>query len=187
MKNPILVLFAVKDIIFEIGTTTLVVFCVELIIIYIFCVFQKMVHHKKKTKEIWFLIMFAAYIAMLLSATLIKRSYVENPLEKVWEGWSVVKVGHSRPYWNFDPLLNVFLLSPLTFFVSHLRRKKMSRLEFVIWALKLGLFVSLFIECSQVFFHRGTFQVADIVYNSLGALFGIILNRHCVPDPGKKV
>lgn len=42
-----------------------------------------------------------------------------------------------------------------------------------IFALKGGMCVSLFIECNQVIFHRGTFQIADIVYNSLGALFGI--------------
>lgn len=75
-------------------------------------------------KEILFLIMFAIYTAILLSATLVKRSYVGNPLEKVWEGWSIVKIGHSKPYWNFDPLLNIFLLSPLTLFCSILEEKK---------------------------------------------------------------
>jgi glycopeptide antibiotics resistance protein len=174
MKNPILaLLFTVKDIISDISITTIEVLSIELLIIYIYTKFQKTVHRKRKMKEILFLIMFAIYTAILLSATLVKRSYVGNPLEKVWEGWSIVKIGHSKPYWNFDPLLNIFLLSPLTFFLFHFRRKKESRLSMCIFALKWGMCVSLFIECNQVIFHRGTFQIADIVYNSLGALFGI--------------
>ena len=109
MKNPILaLLFTVKDIISDISITTIEVLSIELLIIYIYTKFQKTVHRKRKMKEILFLIMFAIYTAILLSATLVKRSYVGNPLEKVWEGWSIVKIGHSKPYWNFDPLLNIF-------------------------------------------------------------------------------
>ncbi|WP_347995754.1 VanZ family protein [uncultured Eubacterium sp.] len=181
MKNPILAfLCAVKDIIFDISVVAIEVWFVELVIIYIYLKFRKVKYHKSKIKETLFLIMFAAYIAVLLSATLVKRNYVDNPLGKVWEGWSIVKIGHSKPYWNFDPLLNIFLLSPLTFFLFHFKRQKKSKLDMCIYALKLGICASLFIECSQVLFHRGTFQIADIIYNSLGALIGI--GRYLVRD-----
>ena len=66
-----------------------------------------------------------------------------------------------------DNLTNILLFVPIGFLVGWV----VSRYK-LIKAVLVGLFLSETIECSQLIWHRGTFDVDDLFNNTVGALVG---------------
>ena len=68
------------------------------------------------------------------------------------------------------------MLTPITFLISRvfsIKTKKDVFLRIVV----LAFVISLFIEVNQLLFQVGTFQISDLVYNTLSGLIGYILYR----------
>lgn len=81
-----------------------------------------------------------------------------------------------RPFWSYTVLynrllaqliMNVLLFIPIGFFAGGALKKKH------IWnAIGIGLFLSFFIELTQLVSTRGVFNVDDIIHNVLGCVIG---------------
>lgn len=127
-------------------------------------------------------VLFASYIIAVLIITLLVRTYdVEvktllNPLTKYVnlgksfanDGWECFSKNEGI---ITEILLNILIFVPLGFLVPTLQ-ESFQRLWKV---LLLGFGVSLFIECSQLVLHRGCFDTADLVHNTLGAGIGYVI------------
>lgn len=126
---------------------------------------------KNNCKNIINIICLVCYVVLLLYTTLIGREHT-NPLHAVFEGWLPFRRYDGT--WNLDTIYNIFLLTPITFLISKvfiIKTKKDIFLKIV----GLAFVISLFIEINQLLFQVGTFQISDLIYNTLSGLIGNIL------------
>ena len=70
-------------------------------------------------------------------------------------------------YANSENYLNILLFVPIGCLVGLVAKKYR-----LMYAVIIGLFVSETIECSQLIWQRGTFDVNDLMNNSIGAMIG---------------
>jgi VanZ family protein len=75
-------------------------------------------------------------------------------------------------YNSFDLFTNLFLLSPIGFFLTLLKREV--SLKYFIGLLFLGLFFSLFIEGAQLFILQRSSQYWDVICNIISLLLGAV-------------
>lgn len=76
----------------------------------------------------------------------------------------------TEPYAFKNIIANILVFIPLGFFVSNKNPKNVFK------TLAICLSVILSIECIQLLFKIGFFDVDDIILNFLGALIGLIIN-----------
>lgn len=118
-------------------------------------------------KLLWLL-----WTVVLLHVTIIGRSIDYNPLNELLSGWVIVK---SYGVWNFDPLYNILMFIPYTFFLflgfPGLTESIGDR-EVIKKAVKISFLFSLYIETTQLIFSCGTFQISDLVYNTISGMVG---------------
>lgn len=99
---------------------------------------------------------------------------IHDPLINVFGGWLPFK--RSNQTWNIDALYNIFLLTPLTFFLGksfpHITKKNLFKKMILI-----SFGISFFIEINQLIFAIGTFQVSDLVYNTISGVIGGVIYK----------
>ena len=119
---------------------------------------------------------FIFYVIMILLKTLLIRQIWMNPLSNVWGGW-----GMYNEYGQFtgESVENLLLFVPFTFLGASCLSKKVNEgLSFLIiikHSIVTSFIFSFVIELSQLFFRLGTFQLADLFYNTMGGLIGGII------------
>lgn len=118
-------------------------------------------------------ILLSLYLILLLQMTLIGRSHTD-PLSAVFTGWLPFKRYDGT--WNIDTIYNIFLLTPLTFFLGksfpHITKKNLFKKMILI-----SFGISFFIEINQLIFAIGTFQVSDLVYNTISGVIGGVIYK----------
>lgn len=122
-------------------------------------------------------ILFFLYTFFLARITLLGREYFPAPLSKVFDkGWIITQSASGE--WDFDAINNIILLIPYTFLMFRAFPKLISRhkpIKTMLRAFFISLCTTLFIENCQLIFSIGTFQLADITYNTLGGTLGGLL------------
>ncbi len=115
----------------------------------------------------------AFYVSMILYRTVLCRPPYYYPLADVFGGWSITNVDGSL---YTDGIENLILFIPYSFMVALLRQQKSSG---TVKPLKLLCYVtcwcfgsSLLIEFTQLMLRAGTFQLADLFYNTFGGVIG---------------
>ncbi len=127
----------------------------------------------RKSAEFRKMFLFAFYVALMLFRTLLNRSIWSNPLSNVMGGWGLR--GDDGKF-STEAIENVFLFIPFilllfwTFSEKLWRRKKV--LHMMAAALGISFGTSLGIEFLQLLLCLGTFQLADLFYNTLGGVLG---------------
>lgn len=116
----------------------------------------------------------AFYTALILFRTLIDRKLWANPLSDVFGGWGLY---NKKGELTTEAIENVILFIPFIVLLLWSFREKIVgtevRLLRVLWqALRIAFAFSLSIEFLQLFLCMGTFQLADIFYNTLGGVIG---------------
>ncbi len=138
---------------------------------------KRWINSFKKSRIFRWQFLFFTYFYMLLYKTLFSRTFTsQDPLKKIMEGWTVQK--NSNGNYDFECVENIILFIPYMFlffkaFYSYSRRHK--TVDLVVNAFLLSFFSSLIIEIIQLIFKIGTFQIADLTYNTLGGVIGVIL------------
>lgn len=95
-----------------------------------------------------------------------------NPLSNVMGGWGIWETVNGEKQLTTECIENVILMMPFTGMVMWTFEIN----EKVVWkSTKLGLIFSVSIEMLQLLLRFGTFQVSDIVYNTLGGMLGGIV------------
>jgi glycopeptide antibiotics resistance protein len=118
---------------------------------------------------------FAFYAAMFLFRTIFYRKFSANPLENVIGVWGI---HNSKGELYTENIENVILFIPLipllmvSFKEKLLKNKKLSFINIIRLSTGISFLISLGIELSQLLFKIGTFQLTDLVFNTLGGLIG---------------
>lgn len=118
-------------------------------------------------KKILLFLVFVAYIAVLLSATILRGGYGGGFHLHLFSGWIEAWNNFSVKSW-LNLLLNIALFVPLGFLLPLLSKK----FEHPLLTLITGAGVSFSIELGQVFLKRGLFDVDDLFTNTLGNFIG---------------
>lgn len=136
---------------------------------------------KKKENQLHYVKIFAAmfYFSELFYTTLIHRIGMKTePLSDIFGEWSIYD-GETIMYINPKPILNILLFLPICFAVFYLLKsffnKTFTNKKIILLTLIISFFTSLAIELIQLVFCIGTFQLSDLVYNTLGGLIGAII------------
>lgn len=123
----------------------------------------------KKSSRFRKLFVLAFVTSMILFRTLLNRNLWMNPLSNVMGGWGIWETVNGERQLTTECIENVILMMPFTGMVMWTFDVN----ERVIWkSTKLGLIFSVSIEMLQLLLRLGTFQVSDIVYNTLGGMLG---------------
>lgn len=118
-----------------------------------------------------FLLVFVTVI--ILFRTLLNRDMWANPLSDIMGGWTLYdKEGELTT----EAIENFFMLVPfiiLLFWTYKDKLFKKVRLKgMLLYSFLIAFFCSLSIEFLQLLLRLGTFQLSDIVYNTLGGITG---------------
>ena len=113
---------------------------------------------------------FLAFLtSLILFRTLLNRQLWMNPLSDVMGGWGIWETVNGEQKLTTECMENVIMMVPFTGMVMWTFDVEKG----VVWkSTKLGLIFSVSIEMLQLLLRLGTFQVSDIVYNTLGGILG---------------
>lgn len=117
----------------------------------------------------------AFYTAMILFRTLLNRNLWMNPLSDVMGGWFL---HNEKGELSTEPIENLMLFIPFVVLLLWAFRDKLlgenhHSVARILWqSVKVTFVFSLGIEFAQLFLRLGTFQLADLFYNTLGGLLG---------------
>lgn len=123
-----------------------------------------------------FLLVF--YTMLVLSKTLFLRATWSNPFSDVLGGWGFFD---SNGHFTLEAVENFILFIPFALLLSSVLQRfgqaEGSRSDSrTLWHVsQASAAFSLLIECLQVVMRLGTFQIADLFYNTAGGTFGAIL------------
>lgn len=128
---------------------------------------------KVNLKQICIYSLSVIYITFLAEITLIQRIGVEQspPFSEIWGDWSVFKTDKIM-YLNFNPVINFVIMIPMAFVTKFALRIKKG---YILKTTLISLCASCIIETCQIIFKLGTFQISDLVYNTLSGLLGCLV------------
>lgn len=113
------------------------------------------------------------YTMMILFRTLLNRNMWANPVSNVLGSWTLY---NEKGELTTEAIENVMLMLPfITLLLWTFREKLIKRISLssTVWTgIKFSFLFSISIEFLQLFLRLGTFQLSDIVYNTLGGLLG---------------
>ena len=121
----------------------------------------------KKYRSVVFYILLFEYIVLLMCFAVVFIGDGENHSVQRHFFWSYI---HNTEDMTRDNLINISVFIPVGVLTSIVSRRFA-----VLNALLIGLLISETIECCQIIFQRGTFDVDDIINNTAGALIGAII------------
>lgn len=121
-------------------------------------------------------VLFFTYLYFMLKKSLLDRSKgMENSLEFAFKRDWIFLV---KDTWSkVQAVENILFFIPFSFFLvlAFFSNKNIIKLDLLKKIIKFSFLLSLFIELIQLFSTLGTFQISDIVYNTLGGFIGYIL------------
>ena len=112
-----------------------------------------------------FKVLLAVYLIFTIYLTVVSRATlgIDNIRTEWLEGYKSIHDVYGNP----ENYLNILLFVPIGCLVGLVARKYR-----LIYAVLVGLFVSETIECAQLIWQRGTFDVNDLMNNTIGAMIG---------------
>lgn len=146
---------------------------------------------EKKNGKLFLQILFIGYLLLLIKLLIFKYPSCELKLvmeswskEVVWEGIKSANftlfrtirmyIEHADYLNTFENLVGNFIVFvPFGYLLSLIRNKNRDVLIVVVYA----FFYSLAIELFQLFSAFGVFDVDDLLLNTLGAMFGVIVYK----------
>lgn len=130
--------------------------------------------YKKFKESVFFrkLFLLAFVTSLILFRTLLNRNLWMNPLSNVMGGWSLWETVNGERQLTTACIENVIMMVPFSTMVMwtfNVRDK-------ILWQSgKIAFLFSALIELLQELLRLGTFQLSDIVYNTVGGIIGGVL------------
>lgn len=112
-----------------------------------------------------YLILLAAYLIFTFYLTVVSRA--SSGVDLIRTEWLEGYKSIHDVYANSENYLNILLFVPIGCLVGLIANKYR-----LMYGVLVGLFVSETIECSQLIWQRGTFDVNDLMNNTIGAMIG---------------
>lgn len=127
-------------------------------------------------KSVFFrrLFLLAFVISMILFRTLLNRNMWMNPLSKVMGGWGIWETVNGKRQLTTECIENVILMIPFSALVMWTFVEKVGNnlKKILCQSGKIAFIFSINIEMLQLLLRLGTFQLSDILYNTLGGVLG---------------
>ena len=122
-------------------------------------------------RKMWLL---AFVSSLILFRTLLNRNLWQNPLSNVMGGWSIWETVNGERKLTTECIENVIMMVPFSSVVMWTFQEKMGKdWKKILWQSgKIAFIFSVSIEMLQLLLRLGTFQVADIFYNTVGGVLG---------------
>lgn len=122
-------------------------------------------------------------IALVLFQTLINRNMWVNPVQSVMEGWWIYKLNPTtgERILTTECIENLILFMPFAWSFTlysanrHDDHNNRTICANVFYVGKTVFYASLAIEFTQLFLRLGTFQISDLVYNTLGGIIMTVI------------
>lgn len=114
------------------------------------------------------------YVSMILIRTLLNRDLWLNPLSNVMGGWWIYETNPSTGEVKLttECIENLMLFIPFSALLMWFMEQK-EEIKCILWtSTKIVFLFSVSIEFLQLFLRLGTFQIADLFYNTLGGFLG---------------
>lgn len=125
---------------------------------------------KMRLRSCLALSMLIFYLGFVASLTLLSRQAGPHAMMELELFWSYRMISAGNKGMFFEVFWNVVLFMPYGFLASICSKSKAK------WTVFLsGSLLSVAIELTQLFSHRGLFEYDDIVHNTLGTVVGIAL------------
>lgn len=126
-----------------------------------------------------FILFLAVYVLLTLGITLLTRE--SSGKEHIQTEWFSCYQSTDDKMLT-DGIFNILLFVPIGVLVGLISGKNRLLLSTL-----AGLFISETIECSQLIWQRGTFDVNDLLNNTLGAFLGglVVVMVFCLRGNGK--
>lgn len=112
----------------------------------------------------------SSYIAGILWLTLFSRVGTETR-NILFPFHSYIEILKGNRIFLIENIGNIILFFPLGVAISYSKLGKLKR------AVLLGFLVSLFIEMLQLIFSLGTFEIDDLIHNTIGTVIGFIISK----------
>lgn len=117
------------------------------------------------------------YITMILFRTLFNRNMWMNPLSNVM---GVFGLYNQKGEFTTEAIENFILFIPFSILIFWTYHKKLLGEKVKLWktlwvATKMSLGFSITIEFAQLLLRLGTFQLSDLLYNTIGGMLGGVL------------
>lgn len=143
--------------------------------------FRKWWMEFKDNKRFRRLFYLSFYSAMILFRTLLNRNMWENPLSNVMGSWGL---HDQNGEFTTEAIENFILFIPFTMLLlwamKEANGKELGKWTQALWkSMEIVFLFSLLIEFTQLFLRLGTFQLSDLVYNTLGGAVGGFLYWIC--------
>lgn len=124
-----------------------------------------------KDKRYKWKLLFFVYIYFIFDKTLLSRTFgANNNLELALTIPNILKMSNIKD--NIEAIENLIFFIPYTFFL--LQGFSIKKLKNILF---MSFFTSLLIEILQFIIKIGTFQLSDLLYNTLGGVIGYIIYR----------
>ena len=122
-------------------------------------------------RKMWLL---AFVSSLILFRTLLNRNLWQNPLSNVMGGWSIWETVNGERKLTTECIENVIMMVPFSAVVMWTFQEKVGNSwKRILWQSgKIAFIFSVVIEMLQLLLRLGTFQVADIFYNTVGGVLG---------------
>lgn len=118
--------------------------------------------------------LFFIYISFILQKTLLDRTFgAKNNLKLTLTIPNILEISNTEE--KIEAIENLIFFIPYTFFL--LQSSLLQKIKRVNDVLVLSFFTSLTIEILQYVTTLGTFQLSDLLYNTLGGIVGYILYK----------
>ena len=132
---------------------------------------------EKRFRRVFFLIL---YTSVVLFRTLFNRTMYLNPLSNVLGEWSFFQESNGKIVYNSNIPENLIMLAPFVFllfltFRDKILKCKVSFPNTLYKSFAISFLFSFSIETLQLFLHIGTWQLSDLVYNTVGGVFGGVI------------
>ena len=119
----------------------------------------------------------ALFVTLVLFRTLYSRDIWADPLSSVFGGWGLYD---AEGNFTAEGAENLLLFIPFGVLCSYVLRHERgcevtTRKQTLLRTIQVSAGLSLLIEVGQLLLHLGTFQIADLTYNTLGGFLGALL------------
>ena len=137
------------------------------------CFYISYLHYRKgimRLRSCLALSMLVFYLGFVFTLTIFERTVTPNKNMELTLFWSYKLIANGNKNMFMEVFWNVVLFIPYGFLASISSKSKAK------WTVFLsGALLSVTIELTQLFTHRGLFEFDDMLHNTLGTVIGIAL------------
>lgn len=174
-------LYMLKDILKTVAVSAPVGIIFSAVILFIFTLKNYSVKNtlpamanRLKKREFRYKFYFLTYLYIIFSRTIVQRRANYEPLSDVLGGWKIFQ--HKYTGLDYQVIGNVIMFIPFALLLAAIVNNCNNSLKKnLLICLGSSFAYSLFIELCQLVTKRGTFQISDLVWNTLGGLIGFII------------